>query len=130
MTYMTYVKRPMSSKGILVARDPHHFTDDTKRGSGANFSTDALFALLGNDEEVMAKVRLLVNVMLENAFDVMLHGTVSERTALSRAMLPSIVKMVAAKDEGGVASLRDRMEKMLAEMAGGPIVNDAEVDVP
>lgn len=94
----------------------HQWTDATKRGQGSNISPDALFALLGDDEEVRRKVRLLVNMMLENAFAVLLHGSMADRTAMSRAMMPAIVKMMATQDDGGAAALRNEMHAMMNEM--------------
>lgn len=94
----------------------HQWSDPQKRGSGSNISPDALFALLGDDKEIQRKVRLLVNMMLENAFAVLLHGSMADRTAMSRAMMPAIIKMMATQDDGGAAALRAEMHEMLEAM--------------
>lgn len=107
----------------------HTWTDPTKRGSGRNMSTDQLFSLVGDDDEIMAKVKLLVNMILHNAVQVMLTGTVDERTAMSKAMLPAIVRMIATNEEGGLAQLRaDMMETLDRMMPDGP--GNVEPPVP
>lgn len=97
---------------------PSTFSNDAKRGEGAHLvSADALFSLIGDDPEIKAKIRLLINMMLENAFRTMLSGTTKERTDMSRALMPSIIKMTA-QNQTGPDALRAQMEKMFAEMRG------------
>lgn len=104
---------------------PHQFTDPSKRGSGANLSGDALFALIGDDETIRAKVRLMVNMVLENAFQTLLHGTNQDRATLTRSMLPAITKAMTTQDDGGLAGLRNEMKAMFGKMMG-----DEEIENP
>ena len=113
-----------------MAESPHHFTDPDKRGSGRAISPDALFGLIGDDEVIRSKTRLLVNMILENAFNVMLHGTTADRIALSRSLMPGIVKMLSADVEGGVDALRAQMMKMFQQMSGGEVLDEPEAAGP
>lgn len=113
-----------------MAERQHQWADPAKRGPGADVSTDALFSLLGDDVEIMAKVRLLANMVLESAFMTMRSGTVAERTALTKSLMPSLVKMLASRDQGGVAELRARMTAMFEAMGGGKVVAPDSTNAP
>lgn len=96
----------------------HQFTDATKRGSGVHVSQDALFALIGDDETIRRKMKLLVNMMLEMGFQIMMYGTPTERINYSKSVLPSIIRASTQTAGGEVAGLRAEMQDMFREMMG------------
>lgn len=113
-----------------MAEAPNPLTDSANRGAGRAVSADALFGLIGDDETIKARIRLLVNMILENSFNVMLHGTTADRVNMSRSLMPAIIKMLSGDGSGGVDSLRAEMMKMFREMGGGEAALDVQPDSP
>lgn len=96
---------------------PHQWADSNKRGSGANLSPDTIYAMVGDDEEIKKRVKLLVTMSLENAIRTMAQGTLQDRMAISRSLLPPILKAMTVRGNDQ-EDLRAMMLTMFQEMIG------------
>ncbi len=75
-------------------------------------------SLLGDDEEVRKHVKVLVIMALRESINIMRFGSEAQKVAMTRSLLPSVTKMLAAKEDGGAGDLRDEMRKMMEAATG------------
>lgn len=95
----------------MPAGDPH--SGQTREANNvARPSALDMAALIGDDEEVKKHVKVLVLMALRESINIMRYGSEAQRTSMTRSLLPSVTKMLAAKEDGGAEDLRAQMKQV------------------
>lgn len=86
---------------------------------------DVLGQVVSTDEDIKKRVTKIVNALLNDVEWIIRHGTVKDRIALARSVVPPMMKALTAQ-EGSDSEMKQRYAELLSDLRGDTDLGGAE----